>query len=98
MILSVLQAVFALAVTLGLFTLGVYAMRRFGPVGLMKFTPPAQRRLAIVESLTLDPHRRLVLVRLDQQERLLLLGEGRSLDIAVSPGVRAAASKSTGDV
>jgi len=62
----------------------------------MKFTPPAQRRLAIVESLTLDPHRRLVLVRLDQQERLLLLGEGRSLDIA--PRVTSAPSRSTGDV
>jgi flagellar protein FliO/FliZ len=90
MILSVLQAIFALAVTLSLFTLGVYAMRRFGPVGLMKFTPPAQRRLAIVESLTLDPHRRLVLVRLDQQERLLLLGEGRLLETGLS--------KSIGDV
>jgi flagellar protein FliO/FliZ len=98
MILSVLQAIFALAVTLGLFTLGVYAMRRFGPAGLMKFTPPAQRRLAIVESLTLDPHRRLVLVRLDQQERLLLLGEGRSLDVAVASGFKATPSKSTGDL
>jgi flagellar protein FliO/FliZ len=98
MILSVLQAVFALAVTLGLFTVGVYAMRRFGPAGLMKFTPPAQRRLAIVESLTLDPHRRLVLVRLDQQERLLLLGEGRSLDMAAGYGVKAAPSKLIGDV
>jgi flagellar protein FliO/FliZ len=56
----------------------------------MKFTPPTQRRLAIVESLTLDPHRRLVLVRLDHEERLLLLGEGRALG--------AAPSSSTGDV
>jgi flagellar protein FliO/FliZ len=87
MILSVLQAVFALAVTLGLFALGVYAVRRFGPAGLMTFTPPAQRRLAIVESLTLDPHRRLVLVRLDQQERLLLLGEGRSLGTGPSNSI-----------
>jgi flagellar protein FliO/FliZ len=53
----------------------------------MKFTPPAQRRLAIVESLTLDPHRRLVLVRLDQQERLLLLGEGRSLGTGPSKSI-----------
>ncbi len=103
MILSVLQAVFALAVTLGLFTVGVYAMRRFGPVGLMRFTPPAQRRLAIVESLTLDPHRRLVLVRLDHEERLLLLGEGRLLDSAPTSGFGAsksgtAPSKSTGDI
>jgi flagellar protein FliO/FliZ len=32
-----------------------------------------------VESLALDPTRRLVLVRLDGSERLLLLGEGRML-------------------
>jgi flagellar protein FliO/FliZ len=41
--------------------------------------PKAERRLAIVESLPLDPTRRLVLVRLDGAERLLLLGEGRML-------------------
>jgi flagellar protein FliO/FliZ len=35
--------------------------------------------MAIVESLPLDPTRRLVLVRLDGAERLLLLGEGRML-------------------
>ena len=39
----------------------------------------ADRRLAIIESLPLDPARRLVLVRLDSTERLLLLGEGRML-------------------
>jgi flagellar protein FliO/FliZ len=96
MILSVLQAVFALAVTLGLFTLGVFAMRRFGPAGMMKFTPQAQRRLAIVESLTLDPHRRRVLVRLDHQERLLLLGEGRQLDAGAS-NTRSSPLKTAGD-
>lgn len=80
MFVGVLQAVFALAVTLGLFGIGVYVMRRFGPQGLFKFTPPASRRLAIVESLTLDASRRLVLVRCDDQERLILLGEGRLLD------------------
>ena len=80
MLLSALQAVFALAVTLGLFGAGVWAMRRFGPRGLLKYTPAAERRLAVVESLTLDAGRRLVLVRLDRQERLILLGEGRALD------------------
>jgi len=84
MILSVLQAIFALAVTLGLFALGVYALRRFGPVSLLKYTPPGARRLAVLESLTLDPNLRLVLVRLDQEEKLLLLGEGRLIE--VGPG------------
>ncbi len=86
MIVSVLQAAFALAVTLGLFGLGVYLMRRFGPAGLLRFTPQAHRRLAVVESLTLDASRRLVLVRCDAHERLILLGEGRMLDAAPPAG------------
>jgi flagellar protein FliO/FliZ len=42
--------------------------------------------MAIVESLPLDPARRLVLVSLDGRERLLLLGEGRLVDEAASGG------------
>jgi flagellar protein FliO/FliZ len=82
MFLSVLQAVFGLVVTLGLVGLAAYAARRWGPVGMFQVRPPGQRRLAIVESLSLDPSRRLVLVRFDEEERLLLLGEGRLLDTA----------------
>lgn len=77
MFLATLQALFALAVSLGLFGIGVYAFRRWGPLGLLKLTPRTERRLELVESLTLDAQRRLVLVRLDRQERLILLGEGR---------------------
>ena len=33
----------------------------------------------MVETLALDPSRRLVLVRFDQEERLILLGDGRVL-------------------
>ena len=74
----------ALGVTLGLIGLAAWALRRYGPSTLMRLqTPAAERRLAIVETLMLDPARRLVLVRLDQQERLILLGEGRV--IAQSP-------------
>ncbi len=74
-----LQAVFALAATLGLFGVGAYAARRWAPVGLMRINATAPRRLSVVESLTLDPGRRLVLVRVDEEERLLLLGEGQVL-------------------
>jgi len=35
--------------------------------------------LELVESLTLDAQRRLVLVRLDTREHLILLGEGRAM-------------------
>jgi len=88
MFFTVLQAVAALAVSLGLFGLAVYAGRRWGPAGLFQpLKGKADRRLSVVESLVLDPQRRLVLVRCDSEERLILLGEGRLLD-----GPRAAPS------
>ena len=69
-----------LAVTLGLIGLAVVGMRRFGPETLRRFQGVrAPRRLAVIETLLLDPSRRLVLVRIDQEERLILLGEGRLL-------------------
>jgi flagellar protein FliO/FliZ len=79
-IADIARAVFALAVTLGLVGLAAVVVRRFGPEWLTRLQPArTHRRLAIVESLPLDPARRLVLVRLDATERLLLLGEGRML-------------------
>lgn len=79
---SLLRAVFALAVTLGLVGLAAWAGRRWGPAGLFAAgaRTPAQRRLAVVESLALSPTQRLVLVRVDGGERLVLLGDGRLYD------------------
>jgi flagellar protein FliO/FliZ len=76
------RAVFALALTLGLLGLCAAALRRYGPDVLARFAAPnkAERRLAIVETLVLDPSRRLVLVSCDGRERLLLLGEGRFVE------------------
>jgi len=74
------RAAFALALTLGLLGLCAAAMRRYGPDLVARFSAPKkERRLAIVETLVLDPSRRLVLVSCDGRERLLLLGEGRLL-------------------
>jgi flagellar protein FliO/FliZ len=55
MFLAVIQAVFGLALTLGLIGLAAYAARRWGPSGMFQMRPPGERRLAIVESLTLPP-------------------------------------------
>ena len=77
---EIARMIAALAVTLGLIGLAAWGLRRFGPATIMRLqTPAAERRLAIVETLMLDPQRRLVLVRFDRQERLILLGEGRVL-------------------
>ena len=78
------RALFALVLTLGLVGLAAAGLRRFGPDALARFSgPQRERRLKVVETLALDPARRLVLVSCDGRERLLLLGEGRMLaDIA----------------
>lgn len=81
---SFLRAVFALAATLGLIGLAAVALRRFGPELMARFAPHrTERRLAVVESLVLDPTRRLVLVSCDGEEKLLLLGEGLMLNAPV---------------
>ena len=83
------RAAFALILTLGLIGLAAVALRRFGPDAMARFGgPKKERRLAVVESLVLDPARRLIIVSFDGQERLLLLGEGQ----VVSP-IEAASAK-----
>ena len=80
------RAVFALALTLGLVGLAAVALRRFGPDAMARFSASKRkRRLAVVESLVLDPARRLVLVSCDGEEKLLLLGEGLIVAAAVTP-------------
>lgn len=78
---SFARAIFALAITIGLIGLAGVALRRFGPEAMARFAPTrAERRLAVVETLVLDPSRRLLIVSCDGEERLLLLGEGQVLD------------------
>lgn len=76
-----LRAIAALGVTLGLIGLAAYGARRWGPDWLTRLQPGrADKRLTLVESLPLDASRRLVLVRLDGAEKLILLGDGHLLD------------------
>ena len=80
MFFDIIRAIFALAVTLGLMGLCVFALRRYGPDAVRRLqSARPERRLQVLETLTLDPARRLVLVRIDAEERLILLGEGRLL-------------------
>ncbi len=80
-IVEFIRAIAALGVTLGLIGLAAYALRRFGPDALTRMVHARQvRRLRVVESLALDPTRRLVIFSLDGEERLMLLGEGKLLD------------------
>lgn len=80
---SILQMAFALALTLGLFGVAVVAVRRYGPDGVRKLQSlQGHRRLKVVESVMLDPTRKLVLVAIDGAERLILTGDARFADAA----------------
>ncbi len=94
LIYDIARMALALGFTLGLIGLAVVLVRRFGPQTLRHLQTVqgarAQRRLAVVETLVLDPARRLVLVRVDAEERLLLLGEGQVLAAPASAPISAA--------
>ena len=78
--MGLLRAVFALAIVLGLILTLAWILRRYAPQLMARLQATrGQKRLQVVETLVLDPARRLVLVRLDNEERLILLGDGREL-------------------
>jgi flagellar protein FliO/FliZ len=68
-----LRALAALIATLALIGAFAYGARR---LGMLQPGPAGEKRLKLVESLMLDPRRRLVIVRWDGREHLLLLGPG----------------------
>lgn len=67
-----LRTIFALIFVLGLIGAASWAVRRFG-LGQGRMGRKG-RRLQVVESLTIDNRRRLVLVRRDGAEHLLMVG------------------------
>lgn len=79
-----IRYVASLALVLGLMMVVLWALRRFGLPGMVPRGGQV-RRLAVVESLTLDGRRRLVLVRRDGREHLLLLGG--AVDLVVEQGI-----------
>ncbi len=83
---DIFKATFALALVLGLILALAYGLRRYAPNVLARLSAPrGRKRLEIVETLVLDPTRRVVLVRVDDRERLILLGEGRELGELAPP-------------
>lgn len=82
----------ALAVVLGLLGLFGMAASRGWLSRLMnglttrglKMTRP-ERRMRVTESLVLDPRRRVVIVRIDGEEQVLLLGAGTEIVLDKRP-------------
>lgn len=65
------RAVLALVATMALILLAGYGARRFN--WLPNIAGGAGKRLSVLETLPLDPRRRLILVRCDGLDHLLLL-------------------------
>lgn len=81
-----LQFALALAFVLGLIGLLALLLRRLG-FGGPALSRGRQRRLSVVEVAAIDAKRRLVLVRRDDTEHLILLGP--SDDLVVERGIPA---------
>jgi flagellar protein FliO/FliZ len=79
----------ALAFVVALIGLLAWLARRFGLAGRVG-AAKAGRRLAVVESAALDGKRRLVLVRRDDTEHLILIGAETAL--VVESGIAAPAA------
>ena len=77
----------ALLFVLGLIIALYYVVRRFANSGLGFLAPPVGQRLSILETRTLDMRRRLMLVRRDDVEHLILLGQDG--DIVIERGIPA---------
>ena len=74
-----LNFVLALAVVLGLIAAAAWLARRSGLAGRLAHGVGTSRRLAVVEVMPLDTRRKLVLLRRDEAEYLVLLGPERDL-------------------
>lgn len=80
-----LQFVLALAFVLALIAALAWAVKRFGVFAHAMPSRGGKRRVSVVESTAIDPKRRLVLVRRDDREHLLLLGPAS--DTVVETGI-----------
>ena len=84
--LSYLRFVLALIFVLGLIVFVGWLARRFSPGrGLFSSIKNRERRLAVLETLPLDSRRRLVLIRRDGKQHLLLIG-GQT-DMMIEQGI-----------
>ena len=81
----IFQYVITLAVILGLIGLIVWAIRRYGRGSVGPSARGRLPRLAVVDTLAIDGKRRLVLVRRDNVEHLVLIGG--PTDVVVEPSI-----------
>ena len=88
---SSLRYIVSLLFVLGLVGLFAWLLRRFGPPA--RFKTLGRKRLSIVEIFPLDARRRLVLLRRDDTEHLILLG--LTQDLLIETGIEPPREKAT---
>ena len=84
---SYIRFVLVLVFVLALIGLLTWLVRRFGLAGRMPTGGKQGRRLDVVEVAPLDSRHRLVLIRRDRTEHLVLLGT--NADVVVESGITA---------
>lgn len=90
--MELLRATLALIFVIGLIGAAAWMARRFAPGVLFSGKAKGERRLGVVESFSIDARHRLVLVRRDDKNHLLLIGPGQCQLIEssiVEPGASA---------
>lgn len=80
--MSLIRAVLGLIFVLGLIGAAAWAAKRYGASRLSGLVRGKDARLKIMEVRPVDARNKLVLVRHDQQEHLLLIGPGQSTVIS----------------
>lgn len=94
---SYAQFLFALLFVLGLIGLFAVALKRLSMTGLTGLrSGKGLRRLSIVETVIVDGKRRMVLVRRDDREHLLLLGQNN--DLVIESDIDPVPLSNTGDI
>jgi flagellar protein FliO/FliZ len=84
--MAYLQVMLALLLVLGLILCAGWLAQRYG-FGAMSARVGGKRRLNVIEAAAVDSKRRLVLVRRDNVEHLILIGGGQ--DILLEAGIPA---------
>jgi len=82
---EILRFVSALVFVVGLIAACAWAARRFGLVQLGE-KASSRGRLAVVETLSIDPKRKLLIIRHDDREHLVMLGDQ---DVVLDAGLPA---------
>lgn len=90
----VAQFVITLVVVLALVAIVVWLVRRYGGNRIGQAPRNRAPRLAILDTVPVDQRRRLVLIRRDNVEHLLLIGG--PTDVVVEPAIRRAAQRQQG--